>query len=1015
VCALAVALTAGARAAESRSAASHSATALVAAKLAHLPLRFEENAGQANKEARFIARGSDYQIAMTRAGAALMLRESRNSADVIRLEPAGGAILEPRGEQRLTGQTNYLIGDPSDWRVGVTGYGEVRYPHVYPGVDLAYHGNGNQLEFDFIVAPRADARVIGLKVGGARKLELSAAGQVLIEAEGGEVAFHKPVVYQMVRGERVRVDGRFLLTADDTIRFELGSYDHTRELVIDPTLAYSTYLGNNSWDITALAVDSSGSAYVTGEATSADFPVTPGSLSSTFLENTAFVTKMNPSGTALIYSTFLGGSGTNYGDVGNAIAVDAAGEAYVSGSTYAANFPVTAGAYQATGKASSGSPTAFFAKLNASGSALLYSTYLGGSITDRATGVAIDSNLNAYVAGFAYSTDFPTTTGVLQTTNKSIAHDGWNAFASKINPSAAGAASLVYSTYLGGSSENTPPTGAQIRVAVDAAGDAYVISSVNSTDYPVSAGAYQSTNKGAAVGGGSNLAISKLNPTATKLLYSTYLGGSGAGYRGDTAGGFAVAGGNIYVAGTTWEANFPVTTGAFQSSNKGAGGGHSTCFVAKLNPTATGAAGLVYSTYLGGSGGFSGDGADAIAVDSAGDAFVTGTTPSSDFPVTANAFQGALNSNAITYNQANAFFTELNPAGTALKYSTYLGGNGSDVGTGISVTGAGNVYLAGYAGSPNFPVTQDSYQTNFNAPGLVSGWMAEFVMGTAPTTAQTVTTLVASANPAVNGTNLTFTAGLSAASGTTVPTGKVVFSLDEKQAATVTLSATGSATWSAGALPYGRHYILASYTGATTWAPSGSGVVETIMPDRPAISPPGGVYPSAQDVTIGSSITGATLYFTTDGSAPTSSSTVYSAPILVSTGETIRAIAVVPGIPPSSVATASYTPIGAPTVLAARAAGIQRTQATLNALAGTYGMAGSYHFMYGTVSSQLTGTTQSLPLGGSAIGSKLQFVPMPVSQVVTGLNPNTTYYFQVVVTTPAGISRGTVLSFTTLP
>lgn len=983
--------------------------------LARLPLRFEANAGQANPETRYLARGAGYQIAMTRSGAALMLRKNRNDADVIRLEPTSATASDPVGELQLPGVTNYLIGkNPSGWRVGVTGFGAIRYPQLYPGVDLVYHGNGGQLEFDFVLAPHADAGAIGLRASGARGVRITPAGELLIETAGGEVAFHRPVVYQVEGGNRIGVEGAFRLAADGTIHFALGSYDHSRELVIDPTLEYSTYLGNNSWDITAIAVDSSGNAYVTGQATSADFPVTPGSISSTFLENTAFVTKMNPSGTALIYSTFLGGSGTSYGDSGAAIAVDAAGEAYVTGTTYAANFPVTTGAYQSKNAAVSGESTTFFAKLNASGTALLYSTFLGGSITDRATGLTIDSKLNAYVSGFAYSSDFPTTTGVLQKTNKSLAHDGWNAFVSKINPAASGAASLVYSTYLGGSDENTPPSGAQIRIAVDSTGDAYIGSSVNSTDYPVTTSAYQSTNRGAAVGGGSNLAISELNPTATKLLYSTYLGGSGAGYRGDTAGGFAISSsGNIFLAGSTWETNFPVTKGAFQSTNKTGGNVASTCFVARLNPAASGVASLVYSTYLGGSGGFSGDAANSVAVDASGDAYVTGTTPSSDFPVTSNAFQGALNPNAATFNQANAFFTELNPTGTALKYSTYFGGNGSDVGTGVSVTSTGNVYLAGYTNSANFPVTKDSYQTVFNAPGLATGWIAEFVMGTPPTTAQSVTTLIANANPAVNGTGVIFTAGVSAATGTSIPTGSVVFTLDEGSTVTVPLNGTGSATWNAGDLLYGKHYILASYTGATTWAASGDGVVETIVPDRPTISPPGGVYPSAQFVTIASPVKGATIYFTTDGSEPTSSSSVYSAPLLVSTGETVRAIAIIPGIPSSSVATASYTPIGAPTVLAAQAANIESTQATLNALADTYGMAGSYYFQYGTVKTQLTSSTKSMPLNGSAFGSRLVFVPIPVSEVLTGLASGTTYYFRVLVTTPAGVSRGTILSFTT--
>ena len=302
---------------------------------------------------------------------------------------AAGGHAEPVGEEPLPGTANYFIGnDPAKWHTNVPTYAQVRYRNIYPGVDLVYHGNQRQLEFDYLVAPRADPRAIRLRFDGADNLHLAANGDLAVTIAHEALAFHKPSVYQMVDGRRQPVVGDFALLAKHTVGFRLGSYNHAATLVIDPVLAYSTFLGGsggaNAVGDTACAVaaDNSGSAYVTGSTCSTNFPVTPGVYQPTNLAATnngcnAFVTKLNATSTALVYSTYLGGSTS---DIGRAIAVDTAGDAYVAGQTYSTNFPVTPGAFQTTNKAAAnGDANAFVAKLNPTGTALAYSTYLGGS------------------------------------------------------------------------------------------------------------------------------------------------------------------------------------------------------------------------------------------------------------------------------------------------------------------------------------------------------------------------------------------------------------------------------------------------------------------------------------------------------------------------------------------------------------------------------------------------------------------------------------------------------------
>jgi len=993
--------------------------ALTKARLAEnygrLPLRFEANRGQArgseptDHAVQFSAHGTGYALYLTNTEAVLALRPSASSAhaDVVRMQLSGAhSSLAAEGLDQLPGASNYLIGnDRSQWHTDVPAYAKVRYAHVYDGIDLVYYGNQQQLEYDFVVAPYVDTSPIRLHFDGAQTVRLDPAGNLVISAAGGQIAFHKPVVYQLENGHRRAIAGSFKLLADNSVGFTVGGYDHAQPLVIDPTLVYSTFLGGSTSDtMNAIAVDSSGNAYLTGITASADYPVTTGALKTTF--STAFVTKLNPTGTALLYSTFLGGSGSSAGgDTARDIAVDSAGDAYITGSTYSTNFPTTTGAYQTTNKAAAGSaPTSFISKLNPAGTALLYSTYLGGSRSDYAYSIAIDSSGDAYVAGGAYSGDFPVTTGVVQSTNLSYADYGWNLFVTKLNP--AGSA-LLYSTYLGGSGDYGSPN--TVLLAIDTSGDAFVATTVLSKDFPVTAGAFQTKNNATGEG---NMTISKLNPTASKLIYATYLGGSSSGYGDDTPYGLAVASsGNAFLSGTTWETNFPTTTGAFQATNKTGGNGPAAGFVTKINATGTA---LIYSTYLSGSGGVSGDRARALAFDSSGDVFVTGSADSTDFPVTSNAYQ---KTNPAAFNNgAVVFLTELNPTGAGLIYSTYFGGANSfgDTGTAIALGAGGTVYLTGWTGASNFPITPGAYDSAFSSQNFSLGLVSEFTFGTVATTAPTGTTVTSNASPAVTGTNVTFTASVVPTTSTGIPTGNVVFSVDLVTVATVPLSSTGFATYTTTTpLALGVHNILASYQGSTTYGASGGNFTESIVPANPVISPAAGVHPAAFLVTLSDATAGSVLYYTLDGTAPSASSTKYTAPFPISTSTWVNAIAIVSGKPSSNVVGASYTIVGSPYSLAVPATAISTTGATLNALVNSYGLAGSYSFIYGSSATALTGATAKTPLPSGVLGSLAGIAPIPVSANLTGLVTKTTYYYQVVVTTPAGTSSGEVLSFTT--
>jgi hypothetical protein len=837
-----------------------------------LPLSFEVNHGQADARVKFLSRTGGYSLFLTGDETVLALRgkkakniaPKRTISSPVETRPAApeqpaekfrfvsghrfsdaassakseapsgaghrpatdrtpGTVLRMKlrhanpaakvtGVDELPGTSNYFIGnDPTKWRTNVPTYAKVKYEGIYSGIDLVYYGNQRQLEYDFIVAPGADPRRIAFDVSGAKQIRRDACGDLVLKMSEGEIRWHKPVAYQDKDGTRQEIAAHYAITDKNRVAFELAKYDASRPLYIDP-LIYSTYLGGNGSEVYSLyglggsiAVDSAGNAYVTGLTDSTDFPtMNPLQPTNRSYYGTAFVSKINPSGSALVYSTYLGGSAQDYG---TGIAVDSTGNAYVTGYTSSTDFPTMNPLQPVYG---GGNGDAFVAKINPKGSALVYSTYLGGSGGDSGGAIAVDSVGDAYVFGYTSSTNFPVTSGAFQT----VCNGGSNcstfgdAFVTKLNPEGS---AMVYSTYLGGSSWDSAFSLGGI--AVDSTGNAYVTGTTYSTDFPVTPGAFQTVCGDPACALGDAF-VTKLNPTGSALVYSTYLGG----IRQDSGGGIAVdSTGNAYVTGSTYSTNFPVTSGAFQIVCNG-GSNCSTfgdAFVTKLNPTGSA---LIYSTYLGGSRFDLGFG---VAVDSVGSAYVTGATASRNFP-TESPFRKHYGG-----GQLDAFVSRLNPAGSALIYSTYLGGSAQDSGLGIAVESAGNAYVTGGTYSTDFPVTPGAFQTVCN-DGYSCGAYGDAFVAKLQMLAVTTITLESSPNPSAYGQAVTFTAAVTSGLGAPPNGETITFMIVKTVLGTGSLSG-GSASITTLTLPVGTNPITAVYGGDSNLAGSTSKVVKQVV------------------------------------------------------------------------------------------------------------------------------------------------------------------------------------------
>ena len=719
-------------------------------------MRFEPNEGQTNSAVDYLGTGATYTLFLTPTEAVMSLRESTGLSvsaasarghqpskcsatstaaplspsrdcvvrgDVVRMHFVGAnPVPTLRAESRLASTSSYLLGsDPSRWQRDVANFAAVRYVNLWQGVDAVFHGADGSPEYDFVVAPQADPKVIRVAFAGPSGVTVDGAGDLVQTIAGGDRLIQRtPLIYQDQPSGRRTVGGGFQLLDHGEVGFSIPAYDHTRPLVIDPVIEYGTYVGGVSNAAHGLAVSIGGEAYVVGDGDVRSFPTSAGAFQrSQYLGESVLITKYNAQG-AIVYATTFGGFHVSVTAPGNP-AVDSSGDLYVAGSVLAhcpstdpsntcADLPVTSGAFQPKMASGNGhGQDDFIAELDPAGSALVYSSYLGGSGDEGENdgpSVAVDSSDNAYVVGATSSTDFPVTNGAVQPT---LRGQGSNAFMTKV---ASGGKSLVYSTYLGGGSDQAT------RVAVGSDGSAYVTGYTGSPNYPTTATSFQPSCGGAppCTSGGFSVFdafVTRINPAGSSLVYSSYLGGSGNefGY------GIAVdASGAAYLAGYTDSTDFPVTVGAFQPHLNGL----VDAYVSKVSTDGTK---LGYSTYLGGHPGtcdtVQEQNAVGVAVNTAGNAFVTGlacNTP--DFPTTNDAFQPT------APGGKDSFITEMNPSGSGLVYSSYLGGSRDDQGAGIALDGAGNAYTVGDTNSCDFPVTSGAAETT--KPGALGGSSSDF-------------------------------------------------------------------------------------------------------------------------------------------------------------------------------------------------------------------------------------------------------------------------------------------------
>lgn len=771
------------------------------ALLSQLPLIFEPNQGQTDPSVKFVSRGAGYSLFLDSTEAVLAMRTAQPASVGRSAASRSGSVNAPSmesvrmtlvgsnpaaaiaGSDRLPGRSNYFIGnDPKKWHTGVPQFAGVHYQSVYPGIDLVFYGSQGHLEYDFKVAPGADPSQAELQFDGATKLELSH-GDLILKGTAASVRLQAPRAYQSVAGRQQPVDGRFVLRAANRVGFEIGAYDRGRELVIDPTISYSTYFGGSGNETyPSVAVNGDGFIYLAGSTTSTDIPVasspvTPYQSALTGAQN-IFILKLDPTGGAagILYLTYLGGSGT---DISAGLAVDTGGTAYVTGTTTSTNFPTSAAGFQTTPLAgttctplipSISAPCHVFVSalsgLDSTGSVpqLKYSTYLSGNGSESATALATDNDGNVFVTGTTTSTNsltgFPSTS--LPAAYQPSSNASIQFFMTEVNTSATGLPSIRYSTYFGGSNGSIAVGGG---IAVDTTGNVYFSGTtnfynsgegpnggvLNSNDFPI-LNAYQPclntpppttilppvTCPAVTTPEPTDAFMAKLNVVnaqtgGTQLIFSTYLGGS----NNDSSTGLTIDTGaaGIYLTGSTNSPDFVIPTGSGQfqpclnaptvvlpcstTPNTTNTDAYVARFTNETESTTVSSVGvpLSYFSYLGGS---LNDSGLAIAVDTAGGALVTGATNSTDFPASVGAIQTHLN------GTQNAFFahidTQINSSqSTVGSYATYFGGNGTDRGTSITVDSSLNTYFAGDTNSTNLQLqgpVQNCLDTPVNpAPG----------------------------------------------------------------------------------------------------------------------------------------------------------------------------------------------------------------------------------------------------------------------------------------------------------
>jgi hypothetical protein len=914
-----------------------------AANYSKIPLSFEPNKGQTNASVQFLSRGTGYSLFLTKDEVVLNLERQKTQAtttdqkpvssslDTLRMKLVGAsATTTITGLEPQSGRVSYLIGnDPSKWHTGIQTFGKVNFAQVYPGVDLVFYGNQRQLEYDFVVAPGADASRIAWQIDGA-KPAIDADGNLVLSAANGPAGFKKPVLYQMDGDKKIAVDGAFTV-AGNRIGFQLGSYDHAKALIIDPVLTYATYLGGSGNDsigsipnysgsgnpyagtavTQGIAFDSDGSAYVAGSTSSTDFP-TSNPYQSTNNESSgnasAFVTKFSPDGSSLAYSTYVGGSGTSKSSNGMAIAVDSSGEAFVTGWTTSADFPTTPGAYQTicgpgytdwwapaeTTTCPGGTMSPFLFKLNAAGSGLVYSTFLGGAGNALGEAIAVDAAGRAYLVGdsetscqvpgyqgvLAPYSCFPTTSGAIISGTQVVTGSDYDAFIAVFDPTGA---NLLYSSLFGDTVLDCHNTSLScyhiadtfgIGVAVDASGNFYLAGETNGMELPTTAGVIQPTtgpvssaDEQARVAGIRGF-IAKFNPVTTKggtsLAYATYLGGLTKNDIDSVNSIVIDNAGYAYVSGATNSPDFPVTTGAYQTSAK-LSSATSAAFAAKLNPTGTA---IEWATYLGSATGNL-DGVSAVGpiqLDGNGNVYVT-VQASGNYPSI-----GALEN---TWLGTPVFVSELDPTGSKLLFSAGFGpGNsGTMIAGGLAVDPAGNIYVAMTDPCSGAVVTPGSFQQTNHQTSSCAEFSSNGYVAKISATGTATVALAASPSPASAGQSVTLTATVTpTATYASAPTGTIEFQDGSSALGTsVTLSSTGTATYTSTTLTPGTHDLTAVYSGDATY-PTGDATQSLAVNGLTATVK---VTPAAAGITTAESLS-VTVAVTGSGVTPTGTITLTS-------------------------------------------------------------------------------------------------------------------------------------------
>ena len=619
---------------------------------------------------------------------------------ILKLNFEGANRVIPRGQGVLPHCSNFFYSnDSSKWRTNVPNYQEIIYENLYNNIDLKYYTTDLGLKYDFIVHPDGEINDIKLKYENAQELWIDNFGYLNIQTSFKNIKDSNLLIYQNINNEKKVIKGKFKIFNSVTYGFNLfEKYERGKDLIIDP-LIYSTFIGGNGDDeCFYLAVDSNHSVYATGRTRSLDFPNTIGTHDNNYNgEYDIFVFKLNSNGSSLNYSTYIGGSND---DLVRNIALDSNDCVFIIGGTNSSNFPVTKGAFDNEYNDLLDLFDVFVLKLNKIGSILIYSTYVGGIDDDFGEGITIDAIGNVYATGYTLSLEFPVTSNVYKTNKTSL----MDIFVFKLNPVGS---KLIYSTFVGGTDGEETPNGfrfleAGYDIVIDNLGNSYVTGWTNAKDFPNTTGAYDNTYNG----GFSDAFIFKLNWNGSALLYSTYIGGYGAEI------GFKIKIdpiGNTLITGHTNSSNFPNTTNAYDNIYNG--GSHDV-FVLKLDSSGSS---LIYSTYIGGN---DSDWGASILIDTNNNIFITGVTSSHDFPNTTTAFDKIHNGNL------DIFILVLNPIGSSILYSSFIGGNGDDFGIGSSIDSNNNLYLTGYTNSIDFPNTTNAFDTSYN--GNNDGFVIKF-------------------------------------------------------------------------------------------------------------------------------------------------------------------------------------------------------------------------------------------------------------------------------------------------